>query len=855
MSSPLSHASRDATTTLPAGDSRYEDLLRLFEQAPGFVTFFRGPHHVYELQNAAHARLAEYRDIIGKPVREALPELEGQGFFELLDQVYQSGVPYVGRALPITVKPEGGAPAEERFLDLVYQPIVDDNAAVIGIISQGNDVTEQVQAQAEVRRKQAELEALVEERTRTLEDTRSALMLARQLQTDKNNLLQLFGQAPGFIAVLRGPDHVFELTNESYDRLIAHREVIGKTVRGALPELRGQGFFELLDKVYETGEPFIGFDMEVQVGDPLETTYLDFIYQPLFGPDNKPNGIFVHGNDVTERKLARDEVKRYQNTLETLVAERTQALEETRAALLQSQKLESIGKLTGGVAHDFNNVLQIVGGNLQLLESCLGGNRQAQARLQAAVDAVQRGATLASQLLAFARRQPLRPRVLDLGRSLATFEGLLHQAIGEGVEVHSTVSDGLWRALVDPHLLENAVLNLVLNASDAMQEDGRLFIEIANATLDQQYVATHPDAAAGEYVMLAVTDNGSGMDPAIKERAIEPFFTTKPEHQGTGLGLSMVYGFVKQSGGHLHIDSEPDCGTTVRMYFPRSFAAETEMPLPDSGPAVGGSETILVVEDDKAVQATVVAMLTDLGYSVLKADNGESALAILRSGVSLDLLFTDVVMPGVPRSPELAQMARELAPGIRVLFTSGYTQDVISQGGRLDPGVQLLSKPYGREQLARKLREVLADHAPAAQAAGAPAVPDVPAPAPQASAGTAAARPAGPRRVLVVEDNADAREMVCDVLAAFGYDRDAVATAEEALARLEASPFDVVFSDYILPGMNGVELARETRRRFPHVKVVLTSGYGESLADAHPGQFTVLPKPYELDALQALLDA
>ncbi|HYE38382.1 MAG TPA: PAS domain-containing protein, partial [Ramlibacter sp.] len=469
-------------------------MLRLFEQAPGFVTFFRGPQHVYELQNAAHARLTEYRDIIGKPVREALPDLAGQGFFELLDQVYATGMPYVGRAMPMTIKPEGDAPAEERFLDLVYQPIVDDHGKVIGIISQGNDVTEQVMAQAEVRRKQAELEALIRERTRTLTETQSALTLARQLQADKNNLLQLFGQAPGFIAVVRGPDHVFELTNSAYDQLIAHRKVIGLPVREALPEISGQGFYELLDRVYRTGEPFLGIDVEVQVGVPVTTKFVDFIYQPLIGADGKADGVFVQGSDVTERKRAQEEVKRYQNTLESQVAERTEALEEARAALLQSQKLESIGKLTGGVAHDFNNVLQVVGGNLQLLEPYLAGNDQANERLHAAIAAVQRGATVSSQLLAFARRQPLRPVVLDLARSLSNMENLLRQAVGDGVELHSTAAADLWHTLADPHLLENAVLNLALNAADAMGTDGRIDIAIANATLDEDYVARHPEA-------------------------------------------------------------------------------------------------------------------------------------------------------------------------------------------------------------------------------------------------------------------------------------------------------------------------------------------------------------------------
>ncbi|HEU4850816.1 MAG TPA: response regulator [Telluria sp.] len=817
-------------------DNRYQDLLRLFEQAPGFVTYFRGPDHVYELQNEAHARLAEYRDIIGKPVREALPELAGQGFFELLDRVFETGEPFVGRAMPLKVKPSSDAPAEDRFIDLVYQPIVGDDGAVIGIMSQGSDVTEQVLAQAEVRRKQAELEALVQERTRALEETSNALSLARQLQVDKNKLLQLFGQAPGFLAVLRGPGHVYELTNTSYDQLIGHRAVAGKPIREALPELAGQGLYELLDKVYQTGEPFVGYDVEVHLGIPLETVFVDFIYQPLLGPDGKANGILVQGNNVTERKLARDEVKRYQATLEMQVAERTQALEETRAALQQSQKLESIGKLTGGVAHDFNNVLQIVGGNLHLLEAHIGGNPEAAQRLHAAIDAVHRGARLSSQLLAFARRQPLRPLVVDLGRSLAGMEGLLRQALGDGIELHTRAGDGLWRALVDPHLLESAVLNLALNASAAMEFGGRLDIAIANSTLGRQFVESQPDVAAGDYVMVAVTDTGSGMTPEVLERAIEPFFSTKPEGRGTGLGLSMVYGFVKQSGGHLQIDSAVGRGTTVRMYFPRSCEAETEVPAPAPGPIQGGTETILVVEDDKAVQETVVATLAGLGYRVIKADNGESAVAILRSGVAPDLLFTDVVMPGLPRSPELARLAREFVPGIEVLFTSGFTQDAISQDGRLDPDVELLSKPYRHEELARKLREMLDARRRRSAEPGAPAPT------------------AGKPRVLVVEDNEDARQMACDVLNAFGYPNQAAADAEQALARLAAGSFDVVFTDYILPGMNGAELALRCRELYPRLRVIVTSGYGQAIGERYPGAFSVLPKPYQLADLQALLE-
>ncbi|MDB5796619.1 MAG: hypothetical protein JWP36_521 [Paucimonas sp.] len=855
MNRPHDSTDNARAASLRAQAEKYQDLLRLFEQAPGFVTFFRGPEHVYELQNEAHARLAEYKDIIGKPVREALPELEGQGFFELLDQVYATGEPYVGRALPLQVRARDGS-VEDRFIDLVYQPIVGDDGRVIGIISQGNDVTEQVQAQDAVRRKQAEQESLIAERTQALEDTRNALTLARQLQVDKAYLLQLFDQAPGFIAVMKEPSHVFELANKAYYQLVGQRELVGKTLREALPELAGQGLYEVLDQVYASGEPFLGFDVPVTIrmheGAPLQTIFLDFIYQPIFDAQGKPSGIFVQGNNVTERKLAQDEVKRYQTELEDVVRERTQALEETRAALQQAQKLESIGRLTGGVAHDFNNVLQIVGGNLQLLQPHVGTDEQAARRLEAAISAVERGARLSSQLLAFARRQPLQPAVINLRRTLHGMEGLLQQALGEGVEIETVAAAGLWNTLVDPHLLENAILNLAINAADAMEAQGRLTIEVSNAVLDDDYVKFEPDVAVGQYVLLAITDTGCGMTPEVMEHAIEPFFTTKPEEKGTGLGLSMVYGFVKQSGGHFKLYSEVGHGTTVRLYFPRSFDIEVDLPLAPSGPLEGGSETILVVEDDLAVQATAVEMLSELGYRVLKADNAEAALTILKSGVTVELLFTDIVMPGRLRSPELARQARQLIPGIEVLFTSGYTQNAIVHGGRLDPGVHLLSKPYRREQLARKLRHLLANRQQvmlARQLASGPTPETVLAQAP-------APAPAGGKRVLVVEDNLDAQQMVCELLSLLGYEPRGLGSGEAALEMLAGQSFDILFADFSLPGINGVELAKIAKQRHPGMKVIFASGYGEALQDLPGFPFILLPKPYDLTGLQkALQDA
>jgi PAS domain S-box-containing protein len=840
---------RERAALLQTKIAEHAFLLRLFEQAPGFVCFFRGREHVYELQNDAHARLAEYKDIIGKPVREALPELEGQGFFELLDKVFASGEPFVGQALPLRIEAAPGMPHEQRYIDFVYQPIVDPGGEVVGIFSQGNDVTERVLAQDALKRKQAELEALIAERTQALEDTRNALKLARELQGDKSYLLRLFEQAPGFISIVKDANHTFEIANKAYYQLVGHRDLIGKPVREALPEVTGQGFFELLDKVYTTAEPFVGHGIPVTIqkeaGAPLQTRYLDFIYQPIVGPDGKPAGIFVQGSDVTEQKIAQDEVKRYQNELENLVTQRTRALEETRTALLHAQKLESIGKLTGGVAHDFNNVLQIVGGNLQLLHAYIGKNEVAAKRLEAAVGAVERGARLSSQLLAFARRQPLQPIVANLGRVIRGTDELLRQALGEGVEIETVVAGGLWNTLVDPHLLENAILNLAINAADAMQAQGKLTIEIVNSALDDDYVMSQVDVAAGQYVMLAISDTGCGMTPEVLEKAIDPFFTTKAEGKGTGLGLSMVYGFVKQSGGHIRIYSEPGHGTTVRMYFPRSFDAEAEMPALSCGPVQGGTETILVVEDDIAVQTTVVEMLTSLGYRILKADNAESALSILKSGVSVDLLFTDVVMPGQLRSPELARQARLLIPGIEVLFTSGYTQNAIVHGGRLDPGVHLLSKPYRREQLARKLRHLLANQQQVAlskKPLAIPAMPDTTRPM------------SSVRHVLVVEDNLDAQQMACEIIVLLGHKAQGVTTAEDALKLLANGQFDVLFTDFSLPGMNGVELAKTAKRDRPDLKIIFASGYGDVIENTPEFPMIVLPKPYDLKRLQQVLE-
>lgn len=410
--------------------------------------------------------------------------------------------------------------------------------------------------------------------------------------------------------------------------------------------------------------------------------------------------------DIEGQKAAEARLAELAASLELRVEERTDELARTHDALRQSQKMEAIGNLTGGVAHDFNNLLQVVSGNLQLLAKDVAGNDRAERRVVNALAGVSRGAKLASQLLAFGRRSALQPKVVNIGRFVSGMDDMLRRAIGEAIEIETVVAGGLWNTLIDPAQIENALLNLAINARDAMAGTGKLTIEAGNAFLDDAYVRGQ-DVASGQYVMLAVTDTGAGMTPDVLAKVFEPFFSTKPEGKGTGLGLSMVYGFVKQSGGHIRIYSEPGSGTTVKLYLPRALENEDLVVSPDTMAADGGSETILVAEDDAEVRATVVETLRELGYRVLTAHDAASALTVIESGIAIDVLFTDVVMPGTLKSPELARKAKERLPNIVVLFTSGYTENAIVHGGRLDAGIDLLSKPYSREALALRLREML----------------------------------------------------------------------------------------------------------------------------------------------------
>lgn len=547
--------------------------------------------------------------------------------------------------------------------------------------------------------------------------------------------------------------------------------------------------------------------------------------------------------EIEQRRAAEEELVRLNARLEDRVADELEKRSVAEQALRQAQKMEAIGQLTGGVAHDFNNLLQVVAGNLQLLSKDIAGNESATRRVTNALAGVERGAKLASQLLAFGRKQPLEPKVVNIGRFVADIEDMLRRTLGEGVEVETIRGGGLWNASVDPVQVENAILNLAINARDAMDGHGKLTIEVGNTFLDDDYARQHGEVTAGQYVMLAVTDTGSGMAPEVLEQVFEPFFSTKPVGKGTGLGLSMVYGFVKQSGGHIKIYSEVGHGTTIKLYFPRVRQDEDVFAATDVGPISGGSETILVAEDDEGVRNTVVEILSDLGYAVLKAKDATAAMTIVESGIHIDLLFTDVVMPGPLKSADMARQAKIRQPHMAVLFTSGYTENSIVHGGKLDAGVDLLSKPYTREALARKLRHVLNNQ----KQRNASALPTT----------TAMSQPTQPSRssakILLVEDDALIRMATCDMLIELGHTVIEAGTGEEALELLKREPADILITDLGLPGMSGEELAREVRRDYPQMFVIFATGQNEMpLLDGE--RKALLPKPYSPDEIAAVLN-
>ena len=641
--------------------------------ASGFPKALRwGPEFILLYNDGYKQILADKHPwALGRPFREVWPEVVSE-LMPLQEDILAGrnpGVFSIDR--PLTIRRRGmdfgknlGMELETAYFTVSYSPVPDDTApsGVGGVLVTAVETTDRKRTEEALQRWNETLEAQVAERIR---ERNGVWRVAHDLLGVANFSGRLLSVNPAWTAVLGWSEQ--ELRDMDH-RTLRHPDDQART--SAEIALTSEG----VNRKFET-----------------RYRHKDGSYRSIFWSIVPEGDVFyIHGRDVTEEN------------------QRALTLQQTADALRQAQKMEAIGQLTGGIAHDFNNLLQVVSGNLQLLQKEIAGNDRAGRRVANAQSAVARGAKLTSQLLSFGRRQPLEPKVVNIGRLLSGMDEMLRRSLGEAIEIETVVAGGLWNTLIDPGNLENAIVNLAINARDAMQGSGKLTIETGNAWLDEAYVRAHPEVEAGQYVVLSVTDTGSGMPPEIAARAFDPFFSTKAEGHGTGLGLSMVYGFAKQSRGHVKIYSEVGHGTTVKLYLPRVAQSEDLLAAIERSPVTGGNETILVVEDDAEVRATAIEMLGELGYRVLKAHDAASALHIIESGLSIDLLFTDVVMPGTLKSPELARKAKERQPHIAVLFTSGYTENAIVHGGRLDADVDLLPKPYAREALARKVRQVLA---------------------------------------------------------------------------------------------------------------------------------------------------
>ncbi len=537
----------------------------------------------------------------------------------------------------------------------------------------------------------------------------------------------------------------------------------------------------------------------------------------------RPDGTIRHVREQAEITL--DEAGRAVRMLGTVqdVTEHRHVEEQLR----QSQKMEAVGQLAGGVAHDFNNLLTVITGYARLLHGRLKAGDPHRADVEHILAAGDKAIALTQQLLAFGRKQVLRPQVMDINETLRRTKPMLSRVIRENIELAMSLDEELHAIKADPAQIELVLLNLVINATDAMLQGGRILIETANVETGS-FEDRHVEVGSGPHVMLAVSDNGVGMDESVKSRIFEPFFTTKEQGKGTGLGLPMVFGIVRQSGGHIWVYSEPGRGSTFKLYFPafaqsldRGPAAEESAAPPE---ALHGTETILLVEDDPEVREYVAGLLRSFGYTVLPAGNGRDALALAETFPAIDLLVTDVVMPRMG-GPELAEAMLRVRPEIKVIYISGYTEDSIVQRGELRPGIDYLSKPFTQEALARKVRQVLER---------APRQP----------------------RLIVADDDCLIREYFVEVLADAGYDVRQAGSAPEAIGLLRQEPADLVILDMMMPQMNGREAVPAIKGEFPHVRTMVVSGLSEEdLSVGDLGADAVLPKPVQPEILiRAVVD-
>jgi len=645
---------------------------RLFQQAPGFITILREPNHLFEFVNDAYVRLFGDRDYVGKSVREVFPELEGQGFFDWLDEVYSSGERHFAYDFPVRLQLSPDEPEVERFLDFIYEPVLDEAGQVTGIFCEGYDVTENHAAQAALRENEARLREL----NATLEQRVSEALAERSV------LAQVVETTDAFVQVI-DLDYRWLAINKAsaneFERVFGVRPKVGESLIDLLadqPEKRA-AVREVWSRAL-AGEAFTEIDT---FGDAdRDRRYYEMKFDVLRDSEGRPIGAYNFVDDVTDR------------------LRREAELAQARDALRQSQKMDAMGQLTGGVAHDFNNLLTPIIGGLDMLQRRGVGDGRAQGLIDGALQSAERAKTLVQRLLAFARRQPLQPQTVDVSSLVRGMEGLLATTVGPRIRVSLDVPDELPAATADANQLEMALLNLAVNARDAMPEGGTLTVALSTEKLKRQHGI---DLLPGSYLRLCVSDTGVGMEEATRLQATEPFFSTKGVGRGTGLGLSMVHGLAAQLGGALEIESEVGVGTTINIWLP--LAEESALlTAPASDPVAGPRPgTVLLVDDETLVRASTAAMLADLGFRVVEAQSAEEALRRLDEEMQVDILVTDHLMPGMTGT-QLAGAARAQHPDLPVLIVSGYAE---SEG--VSPEFTRLTKPYRQAEMAERLAELL----------------------------------------------------------------------------------------------------------------------------------------------------
>jgi PAS domain S-box-containing protein len=652
----------------------HKRLAQMFDQAPSFIAVLSGPEHRIELANAGFLKLVGNGNVAGKSIDEVLPDGDAPEFLALLDHAFITGERVVRAEVRIAPAEAAGAGAAESFVDFVFQPITDGIGNITGIFVHGSDVTDRVYDEAVLRIREthlheenADLGRLVTERSAQLQ-AKEALIQAVYEHSSEYHLV---------VAEIRSGEFRLEEMNPAALKMYkATRDrVIGRTIDECLDPKEAAVVNARLTACLEANAP-------QQYEFVYDGNIIEGIASPLPPVRGLGRQIALSARDVTERRNLEEQLR-------------------------QSQKMEAVGQLTGGLAHDFNNLLSGISGSLELLKI-----RKDQGRLDeidryitAAQGASQRAAALTHRLLAFARHQALDAKSIDLNRLAIGMDDLIRRTVGPMIHVAIIEAGELWKALVDPNQLENALLNLCINARDAMPNGGNLVIATNTHQFDERTAAEY-EMPAGQYVSLSVSDTGTGMTPEVMARAFEPFFTTKPMGEGTGLGLSMIYGFARQSGGRVHIDSMVGRGTTVCLYLPRHAGdAEAAIPSPDASAPRRATygETVLVVDDEPTVRMLVSEVLIDLGYGAIEAGDGVEALEILRSNRRIDLLVTDIGLPGGIDGRQLGAAARSCRPGLRILFITGYPHMLRGIPDPVDEGMQALAKPFAVRELAMRI--------------------------------------------------------------------------------------------------------------------------------------------------------